>query len=297
MFRNKDGKLSVGKVVLTAVIAIVLLIIILSSYTVIPAGHTGVVVTFGKVSENVLQEGLHFKLPFVQNIIKIDNRVVKLEVTTESFSSDLQTISTVIAVNYRITKSMSNSIYKEVGLDFEERIVIPAVNESLKAVVAQYTASDLVAQREKVSVELNENLSAKFEPWGLFVEDLNIINWDFSEEYIAAIEAKQVAEQDLIKTRTEQEEQIVIAEAEARKKVIAAEAEAESVRIAAEAEAERIKLESEAQAKANKLLAQSVTPELIEYMKAQAWDGKLPVVMSDAGTFFSLDSVIQDAEQ
>ena len=225
MFRNKQGNLSIGKIIAAAVVAILVISIVFGSFVVIPAGHTGVVVTLGKVSDTVLQEGMHFKIPFAQEIVQIDNRIVKLEVSTEAFSKDLQTVSTVLAVNYRIAKNMSYSIYKEVGAAFEEVLVSPAVNEALKAVVAKYTASDLVASRSEVSLQLDTELNEKLNARGIYIEDLNIIDWDFSPEYIAAVEAKQVAEQTLIKTQTEQEQQIVIAEAEAEKKVIAANAD------------------------------------------------------------------------
>jgi len=284
VFRNKEGNVAVGKIIAFVIVFILIVSAALSSFVVIPAGHTGVTVTFGKVSDQVLQEGIHFKIPFAQEIVQIDNRIVKLEVSTEAFSKDLQTVSTVLAVNYRIAKNMSYSIYKEVGAAFEEVLVTPAVNEALKAVVAKYTASDLVASRSEVSVQLDNELNEKLNTRGIYVEDLNIIDWDFSPEYIAAVEAKQVAEQTLIKTRTEQEQQIVIAEAEAEKQIIAAEAEAKSALITAEAEAERIKIEAEAQAEANRILAESVTPELIDYETVVNWDGKLPsVVLGENG--------------
>ena len=285
MFRYKQGNLSIGKIIAAAVVAILVISIVFGSFVVIPAGHTGVVVTLGKVSDTVLQEGMHFKIPFAQEIVQIDNRIVKLEVSTEAFSKDLQTVSTVLAVNYRIAKNMSYSIYKEVGAAFEEVLVSPAVNEALKAVVAKYTASDLVASRSEVSLQLDTELNEKLNTRGIYIEDLNIIDWDFSPEYIAAVEAKQVAEQTLIKTQTEQEQQIVIAEAEAEKKVIAANAEAESSLIEAEAEAKRIKLEAEAQAEANRILAESVTDPLIDYQTIEKWDGQLPqVTMGESGS-------------
>ena len=285
MFRNKQGNLSIGKIIAAAVVAILVISIVFGSFVVIPAGHTGVVVTLGKVSDTVLQEGMHFKIPFAQENVQIDNRIVKLEMSTEEFSKDLQTVSTVLAVNYRIAKNMSYSIYKEVGAAFEEVLVSPAVNEALKAVVAKYTASDLVASRSEVSLQLDTELNEKLNARGIYIEDLNIIDWDFSPEYIAAVEAKQVAEQTLIKTQTEQEQQIVIAEAEAEKKVIAANAEAESSLIEAEAEAKRIKLEAEAQAEANRILAESVTDPLIDYQTIEKWDGQLPqVTMGESGS-------------
>ncbi len=278
MFKDKNGQLSVGKIVAAAVVLIIAISICTSCFTVVPAGHTGVVVNMGRVSETVLQEGFHFKAPFVQEIVQIDNRVVKLEVATDAFSKDLQTVSTVLAVNYRIAKNMSYSIYKEVGSGFEEVLVTPAVNEVLKAVVAKYTASDLVASRSEVSVMLDEELNGKLNTWGIFIEDLNIIDWDFSAEYIAAVEAKQVAEQNLIKTNTEQEEQIVIAKAEAEKKRIAAQADSDSAIIAAKAEAERIRIEAEATAEANRTIAESLNEAVLQNKTIEKWDGQLPRV-------------------
>lgn len=284
MFKDKNGQLSIGKIVATVVVLIIAISICTSCFTVVPAGHTGVVVNMGRVSETVLQEGFHFKAPFVQEIVQIDNRVVKLEVATDAFSKDLQTVSTVLAVNYRIAKDMSYSIYKEIGSGFEEVLVTPAVNEVLKAVVAQYTASDLVASRSEVSVKLDEELNEKLNSWGIFIEDLNIIDWDFSEEYIAAVEAKQVAEQNLIKTQTEQQEQIVIAEAEAEKKRISAQADSDSAIIAAKAEAERIRIESEATAEANRIIAESLNDAVLQNKTIEKWDGQLPRVTMGEGS-------------
>lgn len=194
MFRDKAGNLSVVRIVLAVVVVLAVVALASSSFTVIPAGHTGVVLTFGRVNDVVLQEGLHFKLPFAQQVVTIDNRIVKLEVSTEAFSQDLQTVSTVLAVNYRVSKDQSQNIYKEVGPSFEDVLITPVVNEVLKAVTAEYTAVDLIGSRGEVSVLLNEGLNSKLNEYGIYVNEINIINWDFSEEYIAAVEAKQVAE-------------------------------------------------------------------------------------------------------
>lgn len=284
MFKDKNGQFSAGKLIAFIAAIVAVIIVAASCFTVVPAGHTGVVVNMGRVSETVLQEGFHFKTPFVQEIVQIDNRIVKLEVATDAFSKDLQTVSTVLAVNYRIAKDMSYSIYKEVGSNFESVLVMPAVNEVLKAVVAKYTASDLVASRSEVSVMLDEELNGKLNARGIFIEDLNIIDWDFSAEYIAAVEAKQVAEQNLIKTKTEQEEQIVIAEAEAKKKRIAAEADSDTAIIAAKAEAERIRIEAEATAEANRTIAESLNDAILRNKTIEKWDGQLPRVTADEGS-------------
>lgn len=277
MFRDKAGNIAVGKIVGLAVILLLALIIIGGSSVVVEAGQTGVVLTFGKVSPVVLQEGFHLKVPFAQNVVMINNRIVKTEVTTEAFSKDLQTVSTVIAVNYHVNKSASAEIYKEVGLGFEDVLVIPAINEVLKAVTANYTAQQLVSSRGDVSMLLDENLNTKLNEYGILVDDLNIINWDFSEEYIQAIEAKQVAEQNLIKTRTEQEQALVIANTEAQKQIIAA-----------QAEADKIKLLADATASSNSTIAGSLTDILIRYETLQKWDGQLPQVTNGSNTLVDI---------
>ena len=282
MFRDKAGNIAVGKIVGTIVLLVVLLVVISGSVVVVEAGQTGVVLTFGRVSPVVLQEGFHFKIPFAQTVVTINNRIVKTEVNTEAFSKDLQTVSTVIAVNYHINKSSSAELYKQVGLGYDDVLVIPAINEVLKAVTANYTAQQLVSSRGDVSILLDENLNAKLNAYGVIVDDLNIINWDFTEEYISAIEAKQVAEQNLIKTRTEQEQALVIANTEAQKQVIAA-----------KAEADKIKLLADATASSNMTIAESLSEILIQYELLQKWDGQLPKVTGGASTFTEISGLLK----
>jgi len=272
---------NIYKVLITvAVIVIVIIIASASVITTIPAGHTGVVTTFGKVSDTVLQEGLHFKMPW-QTVHKINNQITKLEVSTEAFSKDLQTVSTVIAVQYRVDKSKSYSIYKEVGANYENILVTPAVNEVLKAITAQYTAEESVTNRVNVSSGLLSGLNAKLNTIGIIVEDVNIINFDFSEAYISAIEEKQVAEQRLLKAQTEAEEKKVTAQAEADANLILAEAEAQAKAkarlIEAEAEAEAKTVVAEAEAEANKLISASLDQNVIDYKTVEKWDGVMPV--------------------
>ena len=269
MFKDKAGNFSPFRLVGLILVVILAVILLSSSFVVIPAGHTGVALTFGKVEDTVLQEGLHIKVPFVQKIVVVDNRIVKLDVNTEAFSKDLQTITTVVAVNYHVGKENSQTLYKNVGRNFEEVLITPAVNEVLKAVTAKYTAVELVSSRAEVSMLLDDGLNEKLNSYGIFINELNIINWDFSEEYINAVEAKQVAEQNLIKTRTEQEQALVIANTEAQKRIIAAEAEANEIKVLAEANAE-----------SNRIITESINELLIRYQTVSKWDGKLPTVMS-----------------
>ena len=251
-----------GKIIAIVVAIIAVLVIVANCFTVVEAGHTGVVVTLGKVSEGVLQEGIHVKLPFVQQVVKIDNRICKLEVETEAFSKDLQTVSTILAINYRVETSKSYSIYKNIGANYEAVLVVPAVNEVLKATTAQYTAEQSVTNRALISDGLVQGLNEKLNESGLYVTDINIINFDFSDAFINAIEEKQVAQQQLLKAETEKQTAITNAEAQA----------------------ETIRIKAEADATANDEINKSLTPELIEYLKIEKWNGILPQVTGNAGT-------------
>lgn len=241
------------KIIIPAVIAVVAVLAAMSCVTTIPAGHTGVVTTFGKVSETVLQEGINVKMPW-QQVHKINNKITKLEVATQAFSKDLQTVSTVVAVEFRVDKSKSYSIYKEVGENYKDVIITPAVNEVLKAISSKYTAEESVTNRAVISEGIVDELNKKLNDIGITIADVNIIDFDFSEAYISAIENKQVAEQELLKAKTEAE----------RKKV------------EAQGEADALKIQAEAQAEANRILSKSITDNLVEYKKIEKWDGKMP---------------------
>lgn len=261
----------IRKIIIIAAIALLCIVVVANCITVVNAGHTGVVVTLGKVNEGVLQEGLHFKAPFVQKIIKIDNRIVKLEVETEAFSKDLQTVETTLAINYRVDTSKSYSIYKNIGANYEQVLVVPAVNEVLKAITAQYTAEESVTNRALISDGLIQGLNDKLNNIGLYITDVNIINFDFSEAFITAIEEKQVAQQQLLKAETEKQTAITNAEAEA-----------ETLRIKAEAEAE-----------ANNKIKASLNEDIIRSKFYDKWDGKLPQAMGSDSVITSIDGAAE----
>lgn len=275
----------IPKLVPVIILAVLVLALGSSCFTVVSAGHTGVVSTFGKVSEDVLQEGFHLKMPW-QRVTKMDNRIVKLEVSTEAFSSDLQTVSVNLAVNYRVDTSKSYSIVKNVGTNYESVLMTPAVNEVMKSIMAQYTAEQSITNRNMISTALLEELNEKLTDSGIYVSDINIIDFDFSDVYVQAIEAKQVAEQEKLRAKIEQDQLTMEKEAEASRRVIDAEAAAEVARIEAEAAA----YAGEKEAVANEKIAASLTLPLIEYYKIQQWDGRLPTV-SGADTIIRMDDV------
>ncbi len=260
------------KVIITVLVIALAVVLILNCLTVVEPGHTGVVVTLGRVENNVLQEGLHFKIPFVQEIVKIDNRIIKLEVSTEAFSKDLQSVETTLAINYRVDTSKSYSIYKNIGSAYEAVLIEPAVNEVLKATTALYTAEESVTNRTLVSDGLVKGLNEKLNEIGLYVTDVNIINFDFSDAYTTAIEEKQVAQQQLLKAETEKQTKITNAEAEA----------------------EAIKIRAEAEAEANRIIAQSITEELVNYNKIEKWDGQLPKVTGGSSSILDISGIVGD---
>lgn len=266
-------KKTIHKLIAGGIAAIIAIIILCSCLTTVKAGHTGVVTTFGKVHSEVLTEGIHFKAPW-QKVVKIDNRINKLEVETEAFSKDLQSVNTVLAINYRVDSSKSYSIYKNIGADYETVLVVPAVNEVLKAITATYTAEESVTNRVLISDGLIEGLNEKLNDIGLYVTDVNIIDFDFSEAFISAIEEKQVAQQKLLKTKTDKQTAITNAQAEA----------------------EATKIKAEAEAEANRTISNSLTDKVIENKKIEKWNGELPQVTGGASTIIDIGGATKEGQ-
>lgn len=254
---------TVKKIVTAVIIIFVLLIVLLNSFTTVKAGHSGVVTTFGKVSEGVLAEGLHFKVPFIQQIILIDNRVQKAEASCSSASKDLQTVSSTIAVNYKVLNGFSASVYKNIGMDYEAVIITPAIQECVKAVTAKFTAEELITNRQNVGDQMMELLKEKIGEYGIEIQIFNITAFDFTDEYNAAIEAKQTAQQNALKAQQDLQ----------RIKV-----EAEQTIAKAQAEAEAYRLKSE-----------QLTPEILISNYIEKWDGKLPTMVSGDGGNMMID--------
>ena len=275
---GKGKKSKAPFIVMIVVIALFVLIAVLTSIKIVPAGCTGVVTTFGEVSDTSLTEGLHFVIPFAQKVEIISNKIQIYEATADAVSNDMQAVSTKIAVNYRIQSEASARIFREIGIDYKDVILMPTVQEGMKSVCAKYNAEQLITKRASVADEIKTELAAKVSEYGIEIEKFNIVNFDFSKEFNEAIEAKQVAEQNYLKTKTEQNQAIVVAEAEAKKKVIAAEADAKA-----------IKARADAQAAANKTIAESLSPTLIQYHTIEKWNGVVPKVAGSANPLLTMD--------
>lgn len=231
------------KIIIITLISIFLLITVFCSFQTIKSGEVGLRVRFGKIIDSNLSEGFNFKIPYIEKIVKVNIKVQKVELTTAAASKDLQDINTNLAINYRVLSEEASNLYKTVGNAYEEIILVPVIEESLKAIISNYTAEETITKRSEVSSKCLEELQDKVEKYGIVIDNFNIINLSFSEEYSKAIEEKQVAEQKLA---------------------------------TAKLEAEALIVEAEATKEANELLKQSLTDELIEKQFIEKWDGKLP---------------------
>lgn len=260
------------KFIIIAVIVLLAIIILVNSIATVNTGFVGVKTRFGEVQDTMINEGFNFKVPFIEKIVKIDCRTQKCEYTMEASSKDLQKISNIqIALNYNVDKSKANQLYKTVGTNYTSVLIEPSIYESVKQGMSQYTAEELVTKRSEVSNIIIELLKEKLEDKGILITALNIIDLSFSEEFDAAIEAKQITEQ-----QTQQ-----------------AKYELEKARVENEKKIENAKAEAEVMKQQNsQITEQYLRLKEIENQKAMLdkWDGKLPSTMTgDASMLFNLN--------
>jgi prohibitin 2 len=255
-------------------------------FATVPTGYRGVVTTFGKVDPSELPEGLHLVRPFIDKVRHVNVQVQKIETRADAGTRDLQRVDTTIAVNGHIDPSQAAWVLQNVGTAeaLASRVVSPAVEEVAKAVTAKYSAEQLLAERQKVSLEIRTALSERLRKYGVIVDDFSITNFQFSPTYQKSIDEKVVVEQQKLtaererdKAKIEAEKAVAVAEGEKQSKIKRAEAEAESIRIQREA------LKS--------------SPEILELRKIEAqmawiqkWDGKQPHISagSNAGLMFQV---------
>ena len=203
-------------------LAILFFLLFLNPLVIIPAGHRGVLLTWGAVSDRILPEGLNLRIPMMQTVEKVDVRIQKHEISANAASKDLQEITSVIALNFHVDPTTVNRIYQDIGVHYDERIIEPAVQETVKSVTARYTAVELITTRHIVTEEIEQALRARLKPYFINVDQVSTKNFEFSAKFNAAIESKQEAEQlalkaqrDLERVRIEAEQQITTARAEA----------------------------------------------------------------------------------
>lgn len=277
------------------VILLIGIIFLTNSCSSVPAGHTGILTTFGKVEDRILTEGLNWKSPF-QKVIKMDNRTQKKVEEFQAFSSDIQEVNIMLAVNYSINQETAQNLYRTVGVEYYTNIVYPRLLESTKSVFSSYTAEQLIGNRENLSNEIKDLVIPDVARYGIIISDISVQDIDFTDAFTNAVEAKQVAAQDKLTAETKQAQLTMEAEQEAHRQVIKAQADAEQAKIAAQADLEVTKIQADAaeyagQKEAARInaIAQVLTPDVLKYYNILQWDGKLPVYMLGKDTGILMD--------
>lgn len=285
------------RILTIAVVAVILIVILVSSgFKAVPTGYTGIMTTFGRVSDTNLDAGIHVKLPW-QKIVLMDNRVQKATIATQAFSSDIQQVDVQLTANYSINKSAAAALYKSVGTGYYDSIIYPRLLEDLKAILANYTAEGLVENRSQLAEQVKDKMTKDMTSYGIDVHNIAIEDLDFSDRFTDAIEAKQVATQELQRATTEQEQATMEERAAAERRQIAAESDAAVARVEADAEAYSITTKANAEAEANSKIAASVTRDLIDYRQALNWDGKLPATYMGEGSAMPVIGVTGTTEK
>ncbi len=264
-----NGQKIPGKMAGIVIAAIAIFFLIIATYFGVDAGERGVVLRFGEVNR-VVEPGPHFKIPLAEEVVFMSVRVEKTTTKTEAASRDLQTVQTTMVLNYNLDPAKAGSMYANIGLNYNERVIDPALKESFKAAAARYTAEELISKRETLKTEVRNYLRDRLGVYGIGVVDLSITDFEFSSEFNKAIESKQTAEQNALRAKRDLERIKV----EAEQKITSAKAEAEALR----------------------LQRQVISPELIQLRKIEAqikaiekWDGKMPNVTGGAVPFIQID--------
>lgn len=255
---------SIKRFVQYFLIVVIALVLLGGAVGTIGAGERGILLQFGAVQDKVFNEGLYFKIPFIQQVQKMDVKIQKDEVPASASSKDLQVVTSRIALNYHLQPDAVNKIWQEVGRNYNSRIIAPSIQEAVKAVTAKFTAEELITKREEVKEQIKANLTERLSERFIVIDEFNIIDFDFSPAFNEAIEAKVTAEQ--LKLKAERDlERIRI---EADQKIAEAEGKAQAIRIEAQA------------------LMQN--PKVVELRWIEKWNGETPEYWGSASPFIGL---------
>ena len=280
MSRYETPKINVNVGAAKAIGGIIIALIVIGVITaaavsIVDAGHRGILLHWNAVDLTIapLDEGLHFVVPFADSVVQMEVRTQKIIKSTSSASKDLQTVSTEVTVNYHPYVESIHHLYKEVGLDYENRIIQPAIEEVVKQVTANYNAEELITKRPLVKSDIEVEIGARLSEFNIQMEVVSITDFQFSSLFAQAIESKVEAEQkafkaenDLRRIQVEALQSEAIAQGIAKANIAQAQGEAQAIQII------------------NQALASN--PFYLEWLKIQAWDGVLPLVVGQDGTPF-----------
>jgi len=262
-------------VIVGIVVLIIIGVVASASAQIVDSGHRGVLLHWNAVdvTSPPLEEGLHFVIPFQDTIVNMEVRTLKFVTATSAASKDLQNVSTEVTVNYNPDPNTVNTLYKEVGLQYESRVIQPAVDEVVKQVTANYNAEELITKRPQVKSDIESEITKRLDIYNINTQVISITDFQFSVLFSQAIESKVEAEQKAQKA----ENDLLRIEVEARQIEQQAKGIAAANVAQAEGEAEAIRVINE---------ALSANPFYLEWLKTQAWDGRLPLVVGGGGTPF-----------
>ncbi|MSS86067.1 MAG: hypothetical protein CK526_01660 [Thaumarchaeota archaeon] len=266
-----SAKIVVGIIILLIIVGV----IVGASVKIVESGNRGVLTSWSAidVQNPPLGEGIHFVTPFQDEVIQVEVRTLKYDAETRSASMDLQNVQTTVTVNYHPDPEKVNLLFKEIGLNYESRVIQPAIEETVKQVTANYNAEELITKRPLVKADIENAIRERLTQFYVETEVISITDFEFSLLFAQAIESKVEAEQKAQKA----ENDLIRIEVEARQ------LEAQAVGLAA-ANIEEARGEAEAISIINSALSEN--PYYLEWLKTQAWDGKLPLVVGEGGTPF-----------
>jgi len=259
--REIDAK----KIISRIMIVLIVFLVLFNCFGTIGAGERGILLQFGAVQDKVFDEGLYFKIPFIQKVVKMDVKIQKDEIPASASSKDLQVVTSRIALNYHIDPSAVNKIWQEVGKNYNTRIIAPSIQEGVKAVTARFTAEELITKREEVKEQIKANLTERLFEHSILVDEFNIIDFEFSAAFNEAIESKVKAEQLKLKADRDLE----------RIKI-----EKEQMITAAQGKAEAIRIEAQA-------LMQNA--QVVELRWIEKWNGEVPTYWGEASPFIGIN--------
>src|ERR687885_1750306 len=271
--------------ILAAIVTFIVIVIIMSeSVVIVQAGHRGVVLYVGAVENRVLGEGLHFIIPFAEQVIQLEVRTLKFQADASAASNDLQEVATVIALNYHIDPSKANTIYQQLGADYTSRIIAPTIQESVKASVAKFNAEQLVTNRETAKATIAQAISNTLSARNIVVETVFITDFKFSQAFASQIEQKVVAFQKYL---TEQNNLRAV-QVVANQTVVQAQAQARSNVARAEGESQAIKVITDQ-------LRQD--PQYLQWQSINRWNGQMPYSLGSSSAFPFFQLPVQPQQQ
>lgn len=262
-------------------IAVVVVGILLTCLATVPRGHVGVALQFSAVTGDYRTQGLQVKSPVVK-LLNMSVQTQKYEVPASAVSSDLQVVNTVVTVNYHLDPSKAPEVYRDIGEEYIETIAAPAVQETLKQITALFKAEDLIQRRPEVKVQVTDTLTARLGERGVIVETVSLTDFQFSDVFDAAIEAKVAAEQAVLEAQNKLERIKV----EAQQREAQALGEANAAIKEAEGKAKAITIVTEAQVRANEAIAESLSPEVLQYIFYDRLGKEIKVIVIPQGQNF-----------